>query len=113
MTALIPGSTRAETRSPSRTVVRPPARGVAGGEALVAFHVDQLVLVQMAAAVVVMPVQQVPWRRRLGGHCGRVCRFTVHASSDPDCGTSFRSEEHTSVLQSLMRNSYAVFRLKK
>src|SRR3546814_5896407 len=26
---------------------------------------------------------------------------------------SFRSEEHTSELQSLMRNSYAVFRLKK
>src|SRR3546814_10307873 len=28
-------------------------------------------------------------------------------------GTGFRSEEHTSELQSLMRNSYAVFCLKK
>src|SRR3546814_2476002 len=29
------------------------------------------------------------------------------------CGVSHRSEEHTSELQSLMRNSYAVFCLKK
>src|SRR3546814_6991652 len=29
------------------------------------------------------------------------------------CGTSARSEEHTSELQSLMRTSYAVFCLKK
>src|SRR3546814_6898994 len=31
----------------------------------------------------------------------------------PGKGTDFRSEEHTSELQSLMRNSYAVFCLKK
>src|SRR3546814_7805932 len=31
----------------------------------------------------------------------------------PDCGVGFRSEEHTSELQSLMRISYAVFCLKK
>src|SRR3546814_9448688 len=30
-----------------------------------------------------------------------------------DCGDGARSEEHTSELQSLMRNSYAVFCLKK
>src|SRR3546814_7643626 len=30
-----------------------------------------------------------------------------------DCGQVFRSEEHTSELQSLMRISYAVFCLKK
>src|SRR3546814_6363471 len=30
-----------------------------------------------------------------------------------ECGNSLRSEEHTSALQSLMRNSYAVFCLKK
>src|SRR3546814_3931985 len=30
-----------------------------------------------------------------------------------DAEPVFRSEEHTSALQSLMRNSYAVFRLKK
>src|SRR3546814_4095444 len=118
-----PRSTRTDTLFPSTTLFRSgrthrPARGVAGGEALVAFHVDQLVFVEMTAAVVVMLVQQVPWRRRLGGHCGRVCRFNVHASSDRDCGPSFirhrtsrlqRSEEHTSELQSLMRISYAVF----
>src|SRR3546814_16005752 len=28
-------------------------------------------------------------RPRLGGHCGGVCRFNVHYSSDPDCGPSF------------------------
>src|SRR3546814_1323107 len=31
----------------------------------------------------------------------------------PRCGSSHRSEEHTSELQSLMRISYAVFCLKK
>src|SRR3546814_4152330 len=31
----------------------------------------------------------------------------------PVCGATGRSEEHTSELQSLMRNSYAVFCLKK
>src|SRR3546814_4285357 len=31
----------------------------------------------------------------------------------PSSGTEVRSEEHTSELQSLMRNSYAVFCLKK
>src|SRR3546814_4463322 len=31
----------------------------------------------------------------------------------PDAGTFWRSEEHTSELQSLMRSSYAVFCLKK
>src|SRR3546814_5226522 len=38
-----------------------------------------------------------------------VLRFEIHA--DPDF--FFRSEEHTSELQSLMRISYAVFCLKK
>src|SRR3546814_10876656 len=37
-----------------------------------------------------------PWGRRVGAYC-----------------QPFRSEEHTSELQSLMRNSYAVFCLKK
>src|SRR3546814_2638657 len=34
-------------------------------------------------------------------------------SANPGGGTPFRSEEHTSELQSLMRISYAVFCLKK
>src|SRR3546814_1412636 len=33
--------------------------------------------------------------------------------TDPQLGVSDKSEEHTSELQSLMRNSYAVFCLKK
>src|SRR3546814_1888697 len=46
------------------------------------------------------------------------CDLTAQALNDPDglrkCGEAvFRSEEHTSELQSLMRISYAVFCLKK
>src|SRR3546814_3026900 len=38
----------------------------------------------------------------------------MNSASPPACSTgSRRSEEHTSELQSLMRNSYAVFCLKK
>src|SRR3546814_6039810 len=37
----------------------------------------------------------------------------VRAASFGEHGTVLRSEEHPSELQSLMRNSYAVFRLKK
>src|SRR3546814_959467 len=43
-------------------------------------------------------------------------RGTGASAVDPDCQpqlTAFRSEEHTSELQSLMRNSYADFCLKK
>src|SRR3546814_6545192 len=36
-----------------------------------------------------------------------------HSSSSSGNGSTVRSEEHTSELQSLMRNSYAVFCLKK
>src|SRR3546814_1083148 len=46
----------------------------------------------------------------------RTVRFALdhYASGDPDTGVIlFRSEEHTSELQSLMRISYAVFCLKK
>src|SRR3546814_7802263 len=42
--------------------------------------------------------------RRLGVELGRLPRVTLRGA---------RSEEHTSELQSLMRNSYAVFCLKK
>src|SRR3546814_5389910 len=45
------------------------------------------------------------WRERLDGYFGGAHRFL-----DAHFG---RSEEHTSELQSLMRNSYAVFCLKK
>src|SRR3546814_7473803 len=39
--------------------------------------------------------------------------FDVAFHFCPACGSSLRSEEHTSELQSLMRISYAVFCLKK
>src|SRR3546814_5875382 len=40
-------------------------------------------------------------------------RFTAPGRLDSAYGFNFRSEEHTSELQSLMRISYAVFCLKK
>src|SRR3546814_2861600 len=53
--------------------------------------------------------------RRRHEHLGRILGIEpaldgVAANRDPSLG---RSEEHTSELQSLMRNSYAVFCLKK
>src|SRR3546814_7005711 len=47
-----------------------------------------------------------PWLRRLSG-------LTLEHSTLDDGAALFRSEEHTSALQSLMRSSYAVFCLKK
>src|SRR3546814_9629662 len=44
---------------------------------------------------------------------GRVSSLSVRSSSARIKAASVRSEEHTSELQSLMRNSYAVFCLKK
>src|SRR3546814_10538015 len=43
---------------------------------------------------------------RIDGRAFKICR-------DPPLANAFRSEEHTSELQSLMRISYAVFCLKK
>src|SRR3546814_7057180 len=58
--------------------------------------------------------------RRSAHECERACRLGSAAIADPfhahrgsRCRFSFRSEEHTSELQSLMRISYAVFCLKK
>src|SRR3546814_2392591 len=52
-------------------------------------------------------------RRRRTSVCSR--RIAPHSASATACCAfrSARSEEHTSELQSLMRNSYAVFCLKK
>src|SRR3546814_2209394 len=41
------------------------------------------------------------------------CQNNLRRSRDPCTATVPRSEEHTSELQSLMRNSYAVFCFKK
>src|SRR3546814_1826828 len=40
---------------------------------------------------------------------GRLIPIVADEHADPELGSGARSEEHTSVLQSLMRNSYAVF----
>src|SRR3546814_1872560 len=42
-----------------------------------------------------------------------LARSSIRSASDLRSGMPFRSEEHTSELQSLMRISYAVFCLKK
>src|SRR3546814_1903064 len=53
------------------------------------------------------------WSRRIGtGELNRWFERAVDANPPPAPGGK-RSEEHTSELQSLMRNSYAVFCLKK
>src|SRR3546814_1635953 len=53
-----------------------------------------------------------------GGHQDKVIRYIQGNPAHPVnqgviCAKGARSEEHTSELQSLMRNSYAVFCLKK
>src|SRR3546814_6544854 len=50
-----------------------------------------------------------------GQGCGRYIKFRPHDDGGLTCKNvpNDRSEEHTSELQSLMRNSYAVFCLKK
>src|SRR3546814_3321159 len=47
--------------------------------------------------------------RALTTMCSSALRMKVRASPKPSASRSFRSEEHTSALQSLIRNSYAVF----
>src|SRR3546814_2900918 len=58
------------------------------------------------------------WRRDLDPAEGQAASTPVHplavlAATTLALGQSVRSEEHTSELQSLMRNSYAVFCSKK
>src|SRR3546814_3298380 len=101
-----PRSTRTDTLFPYTTLFRAPVRHFeapverrGGGDAFVSEQ----------------------WRRKLGR---RGCRDGGHeaipgpaAAARRVCAVprpaSFRSEEHTSELQSLMRISYAVFCLKK
>src|SRR3546814_6456967 len=54
-----------------------------------------------------IPEEQMDTRRQKGRACSRLGRKQGH--DEGGC----RSEEHTSELQSIMRNSYAVFCLKK
>src|SRR3546814_9270534 len=70
-----------------------------------ALHADEAVLDEVEAADAVVAAQLV----EVGEQRGRRQRLAV----DPHGIAVFRSEEHTSELQSLMRISYAVFCLKK
>src|SRR3546814_10340615 len=58
-----------------------------------------------------------PYGRQLDGMGGGISSLSkaviVGPPTRPDCDVDYRSEEHTSELQSLMRISYAVFCLKK
>src|SRR3546814_3987031 len=95
-----PRSTRTATLFPSTTFFRSVVnRGAALGVALGGEHAGGLVEHEQA------------------GGARRFDRIAVDGDAverDDECrGRIERSEEHTSELQSLMRISYAVFRLKK
>src|SRR3546814_2594207 len=92
-----PRSTRTDTLLPYATLFRSPRRGTRrpGRDAE-----------RPAAAAPWYPVRASPPRLRSArGRRGRV--------APGPCARNWRSEEHTSELQSLMRISYAVFCLKK
>src|SRR3546814_7110377 len=66
----------------------------------------------LVAGVVHRPCRDSPAVRRAGGTAARLAAAGAACNQrDPD--RRQRSEEHTSELQSLMRNPYAVFCLKK
>src|SRR3546814_3614494 len=66
---------------------------------------DDVVAMRRVVMIVRSHFIEPPWFARLGQ---RPCQFWDRARN-----SRFRSEEHTSELQSLMRISYAVFCLKK
>src|SRR3546814_2246212 len=96
-----PRSTRTDTLFPYTTLFRSVDRRSCLAEKLPAWH-------GVADAGVRRFTAFCSARRRTGGH-GRRPGASVHQAARRD----FRSEEHTSELQSLMRISYAVFCLKK
>src|SRR3546814_10326793 len=101
MIRLPPRSTRTDTLFPSTTLFRSSreeryrATAAENGQQYVGVHVGDLLGYRPI-------VPQAYWEHDLLGRC---------ESGFFGCGN--RSEEHTSELQSLMRNSYAVFCLKK
>src|SRR3546814_1537218 len=101
MIRLPPGSTRTDTLFPYTTLFRSPARTLeihhrgSGARAEVAIDAES------RATAIEEFLQDAGRREDVGFSQQRI----THRNS--------RSEEHTSELQSLMRNSYAVFCLKK
>src|SRR3546814_8664775 len=106
-----PRSTRTDTRFPYTTLFRSGAvGGDLGGEARgVQRDVERG---HQRAGMAVAPQQHAGSRALAADDTEPVGRQPVHAAL-PDLLAVFRSEEHTSELQSLMRISYAVFCLKK
>src|SRR3546814_10432222 len=97
-----PRTTRTDTLFPYTTLFRsrgaPPGRTGRGGAGALREHAG--------------PAD--PCRTPVRGHRLRHRRIMGQLSADLfACRVDQRSEEHTSELQSLMRNSYAVFCLKK
>src|SRR3546814_8726800 len=72
--------------------------------------IDPTEIIPLLAAIFLMDVEAGDFRFRLVGQ-DIVTRYG--ALKGRQLGELMRSEEHTSELQSLMRNSYAVFCLKK
>src|SRR3546814_9228060 len=93
-----PRSTRTDTRFPYTTLFRSVFDAVLAGA-------DHLGVVRRAVGVEHVHVEI---GERLVQRVQRVCGVAFGAEQ-----TLFRSEEHTSELQPLMRISYAVFCLKK
>src|SRR3546814_1088562 len=95
-----PRSTRTDTLFPYTTLFRsPPDRNVRRRSAL-----GHLALRRLTPSI---------WPVRRARHDETPSTGRAGCRRAPPCPRSWRSEEHTSELQSLMRISYAVFCLKK
>src|SRR3546814_2141048 len=106
-----PRSTRTDTLFPYTTLFRSRDAGLAG-QPVIAKRLDQIVELSFGPAALDMPVDD-------GRDAGRIIAAILQPPQSLDqtlrdlAGPHYRSEEHTSELQSLMRISYAVFCLKK
>src|SRR3546814_1671579 len=102
-----PRSTRTDTLFPYTTLFRSEGvqlgTGIEAAQLLVAIAVERERLQQQPGRE---PATRCPDRRGIEGELAFLGRGPLDAEE-------FRSEEHTSELQSLMRISYAVFCLKK
>src|SRR3546814_3439290 len=128
MIRLPPRSTRTDTLFPYTTLFRSPGRNAHRSEAgrgrlaLSALGRRRRVLLEAGAWPLQHGMEREAGdagqhsRRRDGDdheRARRAGRADRRAAREPQDPGQLRSEEHTSELQSLMRNSYAVFCLKK
>src|SRR3546814_1346050 len=103
MIRLQPGSTRTVSLFPDTTLVRSQATA---GAALGLWVLISLLMTASAVALAGLPLATLAFL----GFLGTTVTAMLAIVSGPLLA---RSEEHTSELQSIMRNSYAVFCLKK